>query len=132
MSAHMKKHLISKMIVKVEINIQGGETQRFRVPKEKAKGLLLLLNDFRIKSPTEENTFSSSEVFKELDKKFGRTGAALKGARLKENLSQKDLGKRLKVTQGDLSKMENGKRTIGKKMAQKLSKILKVDYRVFL
>ena len=42
------------------------------------------------------------------------------------------LAKRLGITQGDLSKMEHGKRPIGKKMALRLSSFLNIDFRVFL
>ena len=36
------------------------------------------------------------------------------------------------IPQGHISEMENGKRPIGKEIAQKLGKALNVDYRVFL
>ena len=47
-------------------------------------------------------------------------------------MTQVELAKKLNITQGDLSKMEHGKRPIGKKMAKKLSVILNIGYRVFL
>ena len=115
----------------VDIIILGGIIQKFRVPRQKVQGLLLLLQEFKIGEETPK-TVPSEEVFKNLDKQFSRPGAALQGARLKEELSQIALAKKLCVSQGDLSKMEHGKRPIGKKMAKRLSKILKVDYRIFL
>jgi len=47
-------------------------------------------------------------------------------------MSQGELAKKLGIPQGNLSKMENGKRPIGKAMAKRLSEILNIDYRVFL
>ncbi|OFZ55574.1 MAG: hypothetical protein A2428_14565 [Bdellovibrionales bacterium RIFOXYC1_FULL_54_43] len=61
-----------------------------------------------------------------------KIGSTVRGARHKEGLSQIELAGRLGVTQGDLFKMENGKRPIGKKMAMRLGRLLKIDYRVFL
>ena len=121
----------------VEIVVHEGGEKRFRVPKEKAKGFLLLLNEFRVtcdddKSERDSESVPASEVFRELDEKFGRAGGALQGARLKEGLSQVELAEILRISQSDLSKMEHGKRSIGKRMARKLAHALKVDYRVFL
>jgi ribosome-binding protein aMBF1 (putative translation factor) len=112
----------------VEFVVRSGGEKRFRVPRDKARGFVLLLNEFEV----ENTSASADEVFKELDEKFGRAGSALQGARLKEGLSQVDLAEKLKISQGDLSKMEHGKRSIGKAMAKRLSRVLKVDYRIFL
>jgi len=57
---------------------------------------------------------------------------ALRGARKKEGLTQEELAQLLGISQNHISEMENGKRTIGKAMAKRLSNILKIDYRVFL
>jgi plasmid maintenance system antidote protein VapI len=59
-------------------------------------------------------------------------GLVLKGARLKEELTQKELADKLGVKQHHLSEMEHGRRSIGKMMARRLAKILRVDYRIFL
>jgi ribosome-binding protein aMBF1 (putative translation factor) len=56
----------------------------------------------------------------------------LRGARTKEGLSQVQLAQKLGIDQADLSKMENGKRPIGKKMAKKFAKVLRIHYQVFL
>jgi len=57
---------------------------------------------------------------------------ALRGARKREALTQKELAKLAGVSQTHISEMEHGKRPIGKEMAKRLASILKVDYRVFL
>ncbi len=59
-------------------------------------------------------------------------GAALIGARGKENMTQRDLAKLTGIPQRHISEMENNKRSIGKDMAKKLGKALKISYRVFL
>ncbi len=57
---------------------------------------------------------------------------ALRGARKREALTQKELARLVGVSQTHISEMEHGKRTIGKEMARRLAKVLKVNYRVFL
>ena len=131
MSAPMKKPRISNQ---VEILIRESDEKFFRVSREQARGLVLLLDEFRVKKEELESkeVVSAHEVFRELDEKFGRAGAAIQGARLKEGFSQVELARQLRISQSDLSKMEHGKRSIGKQMARKLAKALRVDYRAFL
>ena len=59
-------------------------------------------------------------------------GQALKGARVKEGLTQRALSERTGIPQRHLSEMENGKRSIGKKTAGILAEVLKIDRRLFL
>jgi len=59
-------------------------------------------------------------------------GLALRGARKREGLTQKELAGRAGVRQVHISKMENQKQPIGKEMAKQLAEVLKVDYRIFL
>ena len=57
---------------------------------------------------------------------------ALRGARKRQALTQKELAHLVGVSQTHISEMEHGKRPIGKEMAKRLAKVLKVNYRVFL
>ena len=59
-------------------------------------------------------------------------GAALRGARTKEGLTQKQLSELAGIPQGHLSEIENGKRPIGVVIAKKLGKALNISYKVFL
>lgn len=59
-------------------------------------------------------------------------GVCLAGSRYKEGLTQKQLAEMIGVPQSNISEMECGKRTIGKKMAKRLAKALKVGYKIFL
>lgn len=121
MSVPMKKRL-------TEIVTVGSES--FKVPKETAKAVLVLLKGNR--DANENITADKSDIIKLLDAKFTSAGAILQGARIKEGLSQVELAEKLKVSQTNLSKMELGKRPIGKAMAKRIAVILKVDFRVFL
>jgi len=57
---------------------------------------------------------------------------ALRGARKREGLTQQELARLVGVSQTHISEMEHGKRPIGKDMAKRLARVLKVNYRVFL
>ena len=59
-------------------------------------------------------------------------GAVLRGARGKEEFTQKQLAEKSGIPQRHISEMENNKRPIGKKNAQIFAKALNIDYRVFL
>ncbi len=105
------------------------------VPREKAKALLVLLKDELLSATDDDDELvsaSDSPALKELHAKYSKAGATLQGARVKEGLSQVELAEKLKISQTNLSKMENGKRPIGKNMAKRLSKVLNINYRVFL
>lgn len=65
-------------------------------------------------------------------KRYSKAGLALRGARLREALSQKALAKHCGFSQENLSKMENGKRPIGEKVAKKLAKALHINYQLLL
>lgn len=77
-------------------------------------------------------SIDASVFFKEMDKKYTQAGALLRGIRHREGLSQKEFAKRIEVTQSDLSKMENGKRSIGKIVAKRIEEEFGTDYRYFL
>ena len=59
-------------------------------------------------------------------------GVCLSGSRLKEGMTQKRLSELTGIPQSHISGMENGKRSIGKKRAKILAKVLNVGYRIFL
>ncbi len=71
------------------------------------------------------------KLFPEFDEKSSPS-IALRGARRKENLTQKELSHLSGIPQGHISEMENGRRTIGKESAKRLGKALNISYKVFL
>lgn len=122
MSAPMKKPLTETITV--------GPTS-FQVPRATARAVLVLLKGAA--GTNEQSVLSSeSQTIQGLDNKYTRPGACLQGARVKEGLSQVELAEKLRVSQSNLSKMELGKRPIGKKMAKRIASLLKVDYRIFM
>lgn len=60
-------------------------------------------------------------------------GSALRGARHREGLTQRQLAEMTGIPQRHISEMESGKRQIGRERSKKLAEALHVaDYRVFL
>ena len=79
----------------------------------------------------ESDSLPWREAFPELtDEQMG--SKALRGARGKEGLTQKELAKLTGIPQSHISAMENGKTPIGKERAKKLAEALNVNYRIFL
>ena len=80
----------------------------------------------------EDSVVSAKEIFTNIDKKYTKAGVLLKGLRYREGLNQIEFAKKINVTQADLSKMENGRRPIGKIIAKRIQKVFGTDYRYFL
>lgn len=74
----------------------------------------------------------ADDLFAQLDDKYTKAGVLLQGLRNREGLSQIEFAKKINVSQPDLSKMELGKRSIGKKVAKRIEAVFKVNYRYFL
>lgn len=72
------------------------------------------------------------DIFSKIEKKFTKAGVLLRGTRHREGLTQTEMAKKINVTQADLSKMESGKRPIGKVIAKRIEKKFSVNYRYFL
>ncbi|HSW72612.1 MAG TPA: helix-turn-helix transcriptional regulator [Chlamydiales bacterium] len=64
--------------------------------------------------------------------KYKKAGLALRGARYREGLSQKALARKCGINQENISKMENGQRPIGEKVAKKLAKTLHISINLLL
>ena len=75
---------------------------------------------------------SSNEIFKILDQKYGKVGTTIRGLRIRDGLTQKQLAHKLNIHQVHISQIERGKRVVGKKLAQKLAKVFRTDHRLFL
>lgn len=72
------------------------------------------------------------KILKRKDPLIGTPGGTIRAYRAREGLTQFILAKKSKIRQGHLSEMERNKRPIGVKVARKLAKVLKCDYRRFL
>lgn len=72
------------------------------------------------------------ELAKDRLEAYKKAGLVLRGARHRENMSQMQLAQKSKVHQNEISKIENGKRAVGKQVAQRLAEALNFDYRLLL
>jgi plasmid maintenance system antidote protein VapI len=74
-----------------------------------------------------EELYSAAEVFPE-----AHPGMALRGLRVKEDITQKELAERLGIKQHRVSEMEKGVRSISVDMAKRIGEAYNVSYKVFL
>src|SRR5262249_19841462 len=98
-------------VLKLPISILNKYEVHDKTIYKKAKSLVL-------------DTFSvtPAEAFAEINAKYTKSGALLKAIRLREGLTQREFAPLIQVTQEDLSKMELGKRQIGKTLANRIAK----------
>ena len=83
-------------------------------------------------SKNKERSIPWRETLKEHLEKYTEAGVLLRAHRERLEMTQKDLGEAIGVSQNHISEMENGKRSVGKMMAKKFSVFFKTDYRRFL
>lgn len=89
-----------------------------------------IADKYRVPETTKRT--NADEVFAKINKKYTKPGALLRGIRARENLTQIEMAKKIKVTQSDISQMENGTRNIGRVVAKRIEKLFGVNYRSFL
>ncbi len=123
MSARTKGRPTKHVTYKVIIEMPGKVKKLALVPAEHLPKLETFLDKYG-----ESDSVSWEELAKDDIARYGKSGIALRGARYREGLSQKELAKRTGVSQDNISKMENGKRSIGEKVAKKLAKALRIDF----
>lgn len=132
-----KRHFIDFIVEDDEID---ASVRTYRVPEAKAQALLQLMDEYLVervptgRRPAYEDD-APPETFHNpipegVTKRHG--GDALSWARLESGLTQLELARELRVSQADLSKMETGRRAIGKRLARKFAHFFKMDYRDFL
>jgi len=123
MQEHMKKRLTDKQFDGITV------CYILRGPKDREKKLFDVAQ--RLGFTVESESIPWREAFANYpDEEM--PGTFILGARTKEGLTQAQLAKKIGVTQGHISEMERGKRTIGKAMARKLGEALNINYKVFL
>jgi DNA-binding XRE family transcriptional regulator len=123
MSAHMKARLTKQATCKVVIEMPGKVKKLSFIPAKH----LQKLEDFLEKYGASES-IPWEELAKDRIAKYKKSGLALRGARYREGFSQKELARRTGISQENISKMENGQRAVGGKVAKKLAKILHIDF----
>ena len=123
MQALTKKRPTEKL---VEVRFRGTISS---INKLRRTATTLHVTDLSRQIP-EKDSYTPEELSPELV--TNRAGVCVRGGRVKEGLTQKQLADLIGIAQHHISEMENGKRPIGKEMANKLAAALNVDYRVFL
>lgn len=79
-----------------------------------------------------ERSMSADDMIRIISGNLPEYAIALRGLRNREGLTQAALGELLGIAQTNISKMELGKRSIGKTIAKRLANLFKTDYRLFL
>ena len=115
---------------RIEISIRSGTKKKlFLVSEEKAQAIETLLKEV----PSDnDDLMDIGEVFPDLNNPEKLPAISFRGIRAKSGLTQKEIADRLGITQAEVSKIESGKRSIGKALAKKIEKEFKIDYRRFL
>lgn len=113
----------------ITVTIEGysHKPDVFTLPREIGDQLTHFL-----KHSADDESIPAELAFPELYDPVTGPGLVLKGARAREDMTQKQLAEKTGIRQHHISEMENGKRVIGKDVAQKLAKALDTDYRHFL
>lgn len=79
-----------------------------------------------------EKPLTADDMIRQICGDIPEWAIALRGLRNREGLTQAALGELLGIAQTNISKMELGKRPIGKTTAKHLANLFKTDYRIFL
>ncbi|MBL6991834.1 MAG: helix-turn-helix transcriptional regulator [Bacteriovoracaceae bacterium] len=116
MSEHMRRRLTKDDIT---ILVRGTEIELKSSIKASLANIINELIDF--------DSFTAEEVHGEwLISPLMRVAKYLKGARKREGLTQAEVCKKLKIQQGNLSKMENGERPIPESLISKLASLYNI------
>jgi ribosome-binding protein aMBF1 (putative translation factor) len=129
MSAPMKARRISQ---EIPIRVGNRRPRLFLVPKSRAADVMKSLRDFEVEPTGDDETIPWRIAAQNDIDQYTEPGVVLRGARIKENMTQIELAEKLGIPSSNISEMESGKRPISKKMAQRLAKVLKIHYKVFL
>lgn len=127
MSARTKGRPTKQMTYKVIIEMPGKVKKSTHIPAEHLQKLETFLDKY-----AESESIPWENLAKDRLAKYGKAGIVLRGARYREGFSQKELASRTGISQNNISKIENGKRVIGEKVAKKLAKALKIDFELLI
>ena len=116
MQAHTKKHPTDELVT-ITLHVRRSKVPQLQRYAESLE-------------TEEERSYSIAEVFPEY---VGREQeVALRAYRNREGLTQKQLAELTGIPQHHISEMENGKRSIGKERARRLTEALHCDYHQLL
>lgn len=118
-----------KQLSELKIESPNEGAMYFKIPRQVALEVVSIVEDYQTKRPRQKSWRKSFN--KEIEK-MGEPALMLKGARVKEGMTQKQLADRLGKTQVYISQLENGRKEINKSLAKELEKIFGLNYKVFL
>ncbi len=124
-------------LTKIQIT-ERGHSKLYLIGKEEARAVETLLKSLIFKrpqgliAPNTQDSIPARELYPELNDPIKGPALSFHGMRLKQGLTQKALAEKIGISQSDVSKIEKGERTIGKKLALRIGKALGVDYKRFL
>jgi ribosome-binding protein aMBF1 (putative translation factor) len=136
---HIKKN--NKKISTVQFSVNNETLKYVNVPIQAFMDLCKVLEKLE---PIQDNTDDelSDEPWESIlsdaydsikgDPKYKDSALSVRGARERVGLTQKQLAEKLNMARTNLSLIENAKRPVGKMLAKKLSKVLGINYKVFL
>lgn len=128
MSGRMKMHHIDKQNDQYKIIIVTPNAENVFYISTKNMGKLEAFLEKYAEAPEEEKPVAWKELAKDRLVKYKKAGLVLRGMRYREGMSQKELAVQSGVNQNEISKIENGKRTVGEKVAKRLAKALRFNY----
>lgn len=129
MSARMKQHHIKNGDIPLTIIIEkSGKREKRSFPAK----YIGELETFLDKYSEVDSSVSWDKLAEERVAKHTKAGLVLRGARYREDISQKELAKRSGISQENISKIENGKRPVGIKVAKALAKALHIEANLLL
>ena len=121
---------MSKKIKGILIKVSVGK-EKFKISHTDAKSILVLIK--RIEHLHRHSTNKSAYVvYREHAKNRCKGAVYLRGIRTRENISQKELGKKTGIPVTNISKYESGSRKITEPVAKKLAKALNVTTKKLL
>ncbi len=112
----------------VTLTLKGlGKPKTYLLPRVIAEEL-----EAYIDSQVNRERISASSLFPAVFDSVQGPATALRGLRLREELTQKQLADKLGIRQHHLSEMEHGKRPIGKEMAKRLAEVLNTNWKTLM
>jgi DNA-binding XRE family transcriptional regulator len=125
MQAEMKLHSPEKGQTTIALSVPSGKA--LSVANTIKSVLALAGHKVRRVNSEGEEVVSADEVFPD-----GSPAKALRGLRVKEDITQAELAERLGISQNVVSDMESGRRNISLKMAKRIAEEFKVPYKAFV
>ena len=131
MSEHMReRHTDSHESLCVILKMPNAKKVSYSIPLSRREEVESFLE--KQCKDDDDSPAAWETLAKERIEKYKKAGLVLRGMRYRENLSQKKLAEKSGVTQNEISNIENGKRTVGKKIAERLANILNFNYRLLI